>query len=334
MQSATSDSLARWAERLPALALLGFAALALLLKYRLNHAIDVHWDEFNYLTEVYLHQQGELVRALMTFHVHLFRWVPGAAGNEVDQVLAAREAMFVLRLASSLALFLIGRRLLGATGAAFALLCSLCFSYVLKHGESFRFDPIVSCFFLLACCLLILKPGRLLAGAAAGASLALATLVSLKLFLLLVSIALISAVHFIFEAERKAVARQARRVCPLLRGGFPRSLRGAPDDARLEPDTRLAIGHLCRRLDPVPQTHLPRHHRSQTHPLNWHGQPQSQLQLPYSTPRIIHWSAIVRALLAIWSLGLRTSSIPRPERIRRKPDESRRRPACCTITAP
>ena len=86
--------------------------------------------------------------------------------------MAARDVMFFLRLASSLCLFLIGQRLIGATGAAFALLSSLSFSHVLKHGESFRPDPILSFCFLFACCLLILRPGRIFAGAAAGVGLA------------------------------------------------------------------------------------------------------------------------------------------------------------------
>jgi hypothetical protein len=184
------------------LALLALVGLALVLKLRLDHAVDVHWDEFNYLAQIYTHERGELRRVLMTLHVHAFGWLRQVSGNEVDQVIAARDAMFALRLASSLCLFLIGRRLMGATGAAFAVFCSLSFSHLLKHGESFRFDPILSFLFLLACSLLILRPGRVSAGVSAGISLAIAALVSLKLVLLLPSVALIFAVGFASGADR------------------------------------------------------------------------------------------------------------------------------------
>ena len=60
MYSALPDLPSRRSEWLPALALLAFVALALLLKFRLDHAIDVHWDEFNYLSKIHTHLRGEL----------------------------------------------------------------------------------------------------------------------------------------------------------------------------------------------------------------------------------------------------------------------------------
>ena len=203
---------------LPVLVLLGFAAIALLLKLRLNHTIDVHWDEFNFLSQIYRYEGGELRRAFLTFHVHVFGWLRHVSGNEVDQVIAARDWMYALRLGSTLCLFLIGKRLMGATGAAFAVFCSLSFSHILKHGESFRFDPPLSFLFLLACCLLILRPGRVFPGILAGVALAIAGLISLKLVLLLPSVALIFALHWLsgrsgsqgseHEADRRDVLRQ------------------------------------------------------------------------------------------------------------------------------
>ena len=79
--------------------LLGMIGLALLLKLRLDHAIDVHWDEFNFLSQVYEHERGELRRALMTFHVHVFAWLRQVSGNEVDQVIAAQTIGQTIALA-------------------------------------------------------------------------------------------------------------------------------------------------------------------------------------------------------------------------------------------
>jgi hypothetical protein len=49
-------------------------------------------------------------QALQTAFIHLFHWVKGINGNEVDQVIAARVVIYVLGSATVSFLFLISRR--------------------------------------------------------------------------------------------------------------------------------------------------------------------------------------------------------------------------------
>src|SRR5690606_40229644 len=63
---------------------------------RLIFTLNVNWDEFFYLSKIYSHQRGDLASQLQTFQVHLFGWLTGLGGNEIDQIVVARAVMLAL----------------------------------------------------------------------------------------------------------------------------------------------------------------------------------------------------------------------------------------------
>lgn len=188
---------------------LGAAVLVLLwAKYQLLSTVNVNWDEFRFLSRIHELHRGELSAALQTFHVRLFGWVPGVAGGIVDQVLAGRTAMFILRLGATLCVFLIARKLLGDTAACFAAYLSLAFSLVLRHGEDFRADPIISFLFLVAVTLLILRFDSRLAVVGAAGALSLAIVVSIKTVVYLPAVGMIFLAAYVGGAGGQVVVRR------------------------------------------------------------------------------------------------------------------------------
>jgi hypothetical protein len=163
----------------------------LVLKFHLLTVVNVNWDEFRFLSRIHELQRGELATAFQTFHVRLFAWLPGVAVNEVDQVIAGRMVAFALRVGSCVLIFLIGRRLYGSTGALFAVLASLGFSHLMRHGEAFRADPIIAFLFLAAAAQLLLRPSSSWFTMGAAAALGLSVLVSIKGVFYLPAIAVI-----------------------------------------------------------------------------------------------------------------------------------------------
>ena len=160
--------------------LLAAVALALLLKLHLVFVTNVNWDEFFYLSKVHDYLRGTLAIPLQTFHVHAFAWLPLVSENEVDQVIAARLAVYGLGLASALMIYRIGRRYLDRLPVLFGLLCYLSFSYVIEHGTSFRFDPIAAFLFLASVALLLELSPRWLAAGGAAVAIAAALMITIK----------------------------------------------------------------------------------------------------------------------------------------------------------
>ena len=192
MTDAALPSRLPWAERLTAwLPWLLFALVVALLGFRLQlvFVANVNWDEFLYLSKVHAHLRGELASSVQSFQVHLFGWLANVSDNEVEQVVAARLAIFALSLGSAGLLYLIGRRFLSASGALFALLCYQGFSNVVDHGASFRADPICAFLLLVAVALLLMPRRPLWAAPAAGLAIAVTLLVSIKALLYLPLIA-------------------------------------------------------------------------------------------------------------------------------------------------
>jgi hypothetical protein len=155
-------------------------AAAVGLELRLLFTLNVNWDEFHFLSRIYEVRRDALPQLLQTFHVHLFGWLSQISTHEMDQIFAARTVLFGLGLGSRALLYGVARRFLGVPGALMAVLAWSCFSYVLHHGASFRFDPMLSFLVLLAIFLLLAKERSSLSAAAAGAAVALAMMISLK----------------------------------------------------------------------------------------------------------------------------------------------------------
>ena len=191
------------------------AILALLAtKLQLLSTLNINWDEFLFASKIYAFERGELTSQLQSFHVHLFGWIRSAGNNGVDQIIAAREFMFGLRLLTCACIFLIGRRLFGTTGALVAVAASMAFSYVIMHGESFRADPLITSCFMVAASLLILFPARMLATVTAGVLMAVAAMISIKAAIYGPSIAILLLINWrTAEESRGAVLRASIGFC-------------------------------------------------------------------------------------------------------------------------
>ena len=187
------------------LALVGLIVVLFAAKFTLLYRLNINWDEFLFASKIYMFERGELTHPLQSFHVHLFGWLKSMPGTGIDQILAARQALFVLRVLSCLCVFAIGRKLYGTTGALVAVFASLAFSYMIMHGESFRADPLISFCFIASASLIILWPERIAAIAAAAGLMALSSMISIKTVIYGPTIAALLGINWVI-AERRAVA--------------------------------------------------------------------------------------------------------------------------------
>ncbi len=139
------QTLSRLGKTLLALTIL-FATLRLPLVWQLN----IHWDEFLYLSRVWKQTAGTLDRSLQTFHVHLFAPLTMTSLPEYSQIFMARGFMYLLSL---LSIYLIYRLLRTTYSINTALLGALAFTTltsVIVHGSDFRADPLCLFFVLYA----------------------------------------------------------------------------------------------------------------------------------------------------------------------------------------
>jgi len=187
----------RWTLGLVAAAI----AFCLLLQLHLVFVQPVNWDEFRFLADIHSYARGELSGALLTFQVHFFGWLKGV-GNEIEQIRAGRLVMLALEAGTLAFIWTISRRFFEPATALFAALGYVSFSFVLQHGASFRFDPIVA-FLVMGAVVLILRD-RLswLAMAGVGLALAIATMISIKTALILPLVVAV-AVWRLADRERR-----------------------------------------------------------------------------------------------------------------------------------
>ena len=175
MHDGSTLSATRGRDRLDtALAALTLAACVAVIAYKflLVRRLNINWDEFWYLSFVHERARGELTLVLQGAYTHLFGWLPAIAGNEVDQVVAARLVMVALLGVTAWLVWLLGRRWLDGFPAALPPLVYLGFVPVSIHGGSFRADSLLAPL-LVAALVLLAAPRRssrdvLLAGALLG----------------------------------------------------------------------------------------------------------------------------------------------------------------------
>lgn len=160
--------------------LLGAIAVAVALKFLLIFRINIHWDEFYFLSFVHDYARGTLDARFQTFHVHFFAWLTGLGTDEIGQMLVARGVMAVLASASALLIYGIVRRFVSREASLFSALAYLSLSVVVDHGTSFRTDPIATFLVLVALFLLLRGSGRWIGAAGAGAAMAIAAIVTIK----------------------------------------------------------------------------------------------------------------------------------------------------------
>jgi hypothetical protein len=167
--------------------LIGAAPLAALIVggcwslVEMSRLVNVHWDEFLYLSKVHAHLDGRLAVALQSLHVHLFSWVRLVSDNEVDQILAARGAMLALGLVTAGSMFAIAYRVTRSVVASlFPIAVLLGFRDMLVHLHAFRADPLLVALWLASAALLAWRAHRPRFQFAAGAILGLAMALSVK----------------------------------------------------------------------------------------------------------------------------------------------------------
>lgn len=172
---APSGTSHRWLD----LSLVGLIAALLLAKLHLVFLLNLNWDEYNYLSNVYSYGWGTLSSPWQTFHAHLFGWLRAVPGYEIGQIFVGRTVAWVLSIGCALLTYALGRRFLGRTAALFAVLCYLSFCYLIEHGTSFRPDTLSAPMFLAALYLVSNRSSQRTT-LAAGALLALSMMITIK----------------------------------------------------------------------------------------------------------------------------------------------------------
>jgi len=173
-----------------------------LLKFHLILNQKIAWDEFYFLSKVFLYKEGTLFEPFQNFHVHLLQWVDTVSKNEISQVIFARSALFIFFVLSGILIFKISRHFLTRTGALFAVFCWLAFSNVIEHGASLRYDSFCSFFFLLACHSLLKKSGKKYWAAIAGVAMGVSLLVSLKAAIHVIALITLLTGFWLIKSEK------------------------------------------------------------------------------------------------------------------------------------
>ncbi len=187
------------------------------LSARLHLALvyEINWDEFLNLSMVYAYAQGTLREPLQTIFVHGFGWVGAISVNEVDQIIAARLAIFVLGVATAGFIYLVGRNFMPRSAALFGVACYLSFSFVLRQGGSFRTDPIATCLLMAALWVIVCRPRELRFALLAGGLIGFAGMITIKAIFYAPTIAIVLLIHLCAAKNRKQAL-----VTGLVTGGF------------------------------------------------------------------------------------------------------------------
>jgi hypothetical protein len=119
---------------------LGLLAYKLFLVGRLN----INWDEFLYLNQVYAMARGEMTVLFQAAYSHLFQWVTYVAADEVGQVVKARVVMVTLLGITAVLIWLLGRRWLAGFPSIVPPLAYLSALPIVMHGGSFRSDSLLA----------------------------------------------------------------------------------------------------------------------------------------------------------------------------------------------
>ncbi len=142
--------------------------------------LEVNWDEFLYLSRIYDYQYQTLNRALQTFHVYFFSWLPSVGGNEIRQVELGRIVMLVLEAATTGFIYLLARGFASRTASLIAALAYISAGFTMIHGASFRADPIAA-FFIMGSIAILVRPKLMAANfVVAAVMIALAAMITVK----------------------------------------------------------------------------------------------------------------------------------------------------------
>lgn len=151
MEGRDNDGAAGWlatAERPSTAQLVGLTCAAgciaiLVAKLLFAPVLNVHWDEFFFLSHVHALVRGDLVLWLQGAYTHAFRWVTTMQGDELEQIRLLRQIMWVLLVVSCALLYLLARLWTSRAAALVAVLAFLSTWPVLRHGASFRAEALI-----------------------------------------------------------------------------------------------------------------------------------------------------------------------------------------------
>ena len=206
VQQTPRDLCPRWLQRGVVVVLASLLVGTLALRARLVTTLNINWDEFYFLSRIHTYLRGDLGDRLLTFHVHLFSWVPSTSTSEIDQVFVLRAIMFGCGVVTAAAITWLGRCVLGSLAAGlFASVACASFSLVLQFGNSARFDPPIVALFLVAAALIVSERRRLLF--VAGALCAVGVLISIKFALYLPTLAALFVARGLAGRHWRAVLR-------------------------------------------------------------------------------------------------------------------------------
>ena len=173
------------------------AVVYIFLIFRTN----INWDEFLYLSKIYNYQDGRDVAPLQSFYIHFFSWLTNIKGWETEQIIAARLVQLIILFFCMGLLYAISRKFFSATGALLTVFWALSFTDIIRHGFSFRADPICLFFFLLS--LFLLFKGSMISAIFAGFSLAMSFLISIKTIFYIPTIIALFIIAICMSKERK-----------------------------------------------------------------------------------------------------------------------------------
>jgi len=181
-----------------------FIVAAIFLKFNLYFQFPINSDEFFYLSFVHTYERGELTTPIQSLHVHFFSWLKGVSDNEVTQVLRGREVMAFFFLGTCGFLFLLGRHLMGAVGAAFSVLCYLSLIFTIANGAAFRSDSPAACLSMCAVYLFVAKKDSRTCHVLVGALMAVAVLFTIKAGLYLILLGAAGIIRLAASTNRRA----------------------------------------------------------------------------------------------------------------------------------
>jgi hypothetical protein len=176
----TSDSRAGNPDSFVASTLFACTAICLALQAWLATVLEINWDEFYYLSQIYDWRRGELTTALQTFHVHLFGWLTLLGGDEIHQIVIGRFAMLACELVTCALVYLLARAFFSRRAALLAVLTYVSSGYTMLYGASFRTDPLAAMLVMAALVVVARAPTTTLSAVAAGFCAALSALVTVK----------------------------------------------------------------------------------------------------------------------------------------------------------
>jgi len=130
------------------LLLVSIVVLSLIYFY-LVPKLNINWDEFLYLSNIYDYKNGRELSVFQTFYIHFFRWLTYIPGYEVNQIIAARYVYLTIFFLCLAIIYKISSNHFSKTGGLFSIFLTLTFTDILRHSFSFRADLLCFFFFLV-----------------------------------------------------------------------------------------------------------------------------------------------------------------------------------------